>query len=111
MVASLNPCFRQVSVKMEWKFRSRSHLKGAPARSYAIHTEKRYPHVSASHHFIVSMKQAARFYSERHEREEVFVKVKLPFACEIHGFYDPIDDEDDTLTSASMHWIIQVTTL
>ena len=25
------------------------------------------------------------------------MKVKLPFACKIHGFYDPIDDEDDTL--------------
>jgi hypothetical protein len=63
----------------------------------AKHTEKRYPNVGPFHHFIVSMKQAARFYSERHENEEVFVKVKLPFACEIHGFYDPIDDVDDFL--------------
>jgi hypothetical protein len=31
----------------------------------AKHTEKRYPNVSPFHHFIVSMKQAARFYSEK----------------------------------------------
>lgn len=61
------------------------------------HMEERYPNVGPFHHFIVSMKQAARFYSERYEKEEVFVKVKLPFAHEIHGFYDPFDDRDEVL--------------
>ena len=64
----------------------------------AKHTEKHYPSINPDHHFLlVSMRQAERFYSELHKHEEIFVKVKLPFACEIHGFYDPIDNVEDFL--------------
>jgi hypothetical protein len=50
--------------------------------------------VDESHPLYLAMSNVHRFYGEANEKKEEELLIKLPFTCDPHGFYDPIEHND-----------------
>lgn len=62
-----------------------------------MHLLCRYPNMTDDHPLYGKMRDVHRFYGEANEKKEEEVVIKLPFPCVPHGFYDPIEENDEFL--------------
>jgi hypothetical protein len=61
------------------------------------HLLVRYPYMDELHPLYQAMSTAHRFYGEANEMKVEGLRIELPFTCDSHGFYDPIDEDDEFL--------------
>ena len=61
------------------------------------HVLTHYLRMNESHPLYLAMSAIHHFYGEANEKKEEELLVKLPFTCDPHGFFDPIDGDDEFL--------------
>ena len=65
------------------------------------HVLTHYPDMDELHPLYLAMSTIHCFYGKANEKKEEELLIKLPFTCDPHGFYDPIDEDDEFLDLGS----------